>query len=158
MVLKTDGLTIIIVTMLNIADQQAKVDPKDIAEEQLGTIRPEGETKESKLIAFILGLTTAQSEWIAHLRSVNWEAEDPKLKTWQLFAEAKVHGIRQSVAYPLVKAVIEAHDVSISPTELAARAYGAYKTQGIHEPQPEARGRAPKSNFTPGMMIPKVRA
>ena len=93
--------------MSKLTETQANVEPRDNAEAQLGTVRTEDQSLESKLITFTLGLTTAQFEWLRQLRLVDWQIEDPKNKTWHLFAEAKLCGIRHSVAYPLVKHVVE---------------------------------------------------
>lgn len=140
--------------MKSITETQASVDKNDSADEQLKPVRKDNDSLEGKLINFILGMTPAQVGWVRQLQTVDWAAEDPKNKTWHLFAEANAAGIRRSVAYPLVKNVVEAHDVSITPQELAARAHGAYQPAEV---APEPTRRAPKSNFTPGMVIPKVR-
>ena len=147
--------------MTTLASNQANVQPKGLVEENWGKIRCEGEetvkeSLDSKLLTFILGLTSAHREWLQELKSVDWDAVDPKTATWQLFASAKLHGIRHSVAYPLVKRIIEEHGVEITSKELSNRAHGAYNSATPQETPQGDRPPVPKPNIYSGMVIPKA--
>ena len=141
---------------------QADVNPKLVAGENLGEIRRESETQEkesldSKLLTFILDLTTAQAAWVREVASVDWQTEDPKIKTWHLFAHAKLCGIRRSVAYAIVKRAVEDNGVEITPKELNNRAHGAYTNHAAQEAAPSGdRPPVPKPNIYPDMVIAKA--
>ena len=149
--------------MKSISNTQANVHSKDtVADEISQEIRfedeiPAKETLGSKLETFEKHLTTAQKDWIEQLKAVDWNTEDVRNRAWHFFAEAHIIGIRHSVAYPLVKCVLEQHGVQIAPKELSSLAFGAYKGGANQVSPANNQRRAPKPTIYPGMVIAKAK-